>query len=128
MGHVIVGVMHPMYETVGPFTDAATAAAALNLSLAQLNDLHAIGSVLGMPNDERERLFPTWQFRGHSVDPDLLPVLEALHGLDPWLIGVWLTKPHDSFAGRTPRQALYEYEPATVARTALNDRSALTGP
>lgn len=120
--------LDPHFADLGPFYDSSGALHQLGgVTKQALGSRRANQSVLAMRAGDGQWLYPAWQFTGTGrVRPVLVPVLKALRGLDRWAAGVWLVAPHPDLSGSSPRQALRDgTEPATVARLARRDASAL---
>ncbi|NGP09308.1 helix-turn-helix domain-containing protein [Rhodococcus sp. 14C212] len=79
----------------------------LGVSKQTVSDMAADGRLVGL-KDGREWRFPTWQFTPDRADP-VLPDLDRLTRAFPGgevSLSRWMTRPNDTFAGRTPAQEM----------------------
>jgi len=97
------------WAEVGPFYDAAGAAAVLGVSMSAVRSRRARGSLLALRSGSGSWVFPVWQFVDGQVLPGLGRVLRVLRGSDvsEWTLASWLRSPEVELSGRTPLDVLH---------------------
>lgn len=92
---------------VGRFLTLETAAAQLDISIADLAQKATDNLALALHTGDDTILFPEFQFAGASPQQlqKVLSVMDPL-GVDPWGCALWLTAARSDLDGLTPWQAL----------------------
>jgi hypothetical protein len=116
---------------VGPFYDAAGAAALTRMTPSELALCVAAGDVLEVTTSHGTPLYPSFQFGPRG---DLLPALRVVtHALLPisddlWDVALWLSTPTQAFDGRSAIEILKAGDTDPVVALAHRDARRLTGP
>lgn len=80
----------------GPFHRRADVSALLGVSRQAVHERVKRGRMLAVDTADGTRLFPTFQFEGGRVHPEVANAIEALShaAVDGWTIALWLTADH----------------------------------
>ena len=91
-------------ERFGYFYSSSSVAAKLNQSRQALDEAVQAGRVLRVKTYDGEYVYPSFQFAGASVIPEISRLVSILKdgGMDDWSVLYWLTNPLPMFDGETP--------------------------
>lgn len=110
---------NPMADLVGPFYDTSGVRAMLATSRQSINQRTQRGTLLGVQTSDGAWLYPTFQFAGKTLRPELVSVLRLLRDQPRWSVAVWLRGPTEDLDGQSPEQWLdTQQDPAIVERLA----------
>ena len=86
------------------FYSSSSAAEKLNQSRQALNKAVQDGMVFRVKTRDGEYVYPSFQFSGSKVVPEILRLVSILKdgGMDDWSVLYWLTSPLPMFNGETP--------------------------
>lgn len=91
-------------ERFGYFYSSSSAAEKLNQSRQALNKAVQARRVLRVKTRDGEYVYPSFQFAGSKVVPEISRLVSILKdgGMDDWSVLYWLTNPLPMFDGETP--------------------------
>lgn len=95
-------------ERIGPFYDTSGVRALLKVGRRAIDDRRRRGTILAVRTSDKHWLYPTFQFDGAALRPEVLAVLRAFRdvGVGRWTVAAWFTTPAEDLGGRTPVECL----------------------
>lgn len=95
---------NPLDERVGPFYDTSGVRALLKVGRRAIDDRRRRGTILAVRTSDMHWLYPTFQFDGAALRPEVLAVLRAFRDVNVgrWTVATWFGSPAEDLAGRTP--------------------------
>lgn len=99
----VVPAPSPVNALFGPFYRTDQIVTLLGITRQGVFDRVRQRSLLGMRTVEGTWVYPTLQFEGHRLLPELARVLRAFHeNADGWSIAAWLASPNAALDGEQP--------------------------
>lgn len=97
-------VAHPWAAQIGPFHDTRGVQALLGITRQAVSERVTRRTLLGTRTTSGRIVYPTFQFVGREVAPQVKAVLAEFKDVpvDGWAIAAWFTVPAEALGGATP--------------------------
>jgi hypothetical protein len=88
---------------IGPFYDTAGVEALLGgVSKQAVEARRRARTILALKTADGRWAYPTFQFTGGDVDPELVPAIQAFRDAPPWSAALWFVTPNPDLDDATP--------------------------